>query len=109
MTAIPEIVVKLIPRLAPDHDGEVVATVRAIGRSLRGADLDWHDLAGHIRAGPALRNNWRDVLTFCVRQSRRLNARERAFVKSIAEWNGELSEKQLKWLLDIRARLGDAE
>ncbi len=36
---------KLIPRLASDHDGEVVATVLAIGRTLQGAGLDWHDLA----------------------------------------------------------------
>ena len=35
---------KLVPRLASDADGEVVATVRAIDRTLRGAGCDWHDL-----------------------------------------------------------------
>lgn len=35
---------KLIPRLATEHDGEVVATARAIGRTLQSAGLDWHDL-----------------------------------------------------------------
>ncbi len=39
---------KLIPRLASDHDGEVVATVAAIGRTLQGAGLDWHDLAKRV-------------------------------------------------------------
>ncbi len=39
---------KLIPRLASDHDGEVVATVTAIGRTLQGARLDWHDLAKRV-------------------------------------------------------------
>jgi hypothetical protein len=34
----------LIPRLATEHDGEVVATARAIGRTLASAGLDWHDL-----------------------------------------------------------------
>ena len=41
---------KLIPRLASDHDGEVTATVAAIGRTLVGAGLDWHDLARRVAA-----------------------------------------------------------
>ncbi len=45
---------KLIPRLASVHDGEVVATARAIERTLSGAGADWHDLAAAIagRAPP---------------------------------------------------------
>ena len=39
---------KLIPRLASTHDGEVVATARAIERTLCGAGADWHDLAAAI-------------------------------------------------------------
>src|SRR4051794_21278435 len=35
---------KLIPMLATDHDGEVIATVRAISRTLNGAGLDFHSL-----------------------------------------------------------------
>ncbi|SFK79182.1 hypothetical protein [Methylocapsa palsarum] len=38
-------ITKLIPRLASDFDGEVVATARAIGRALKSAGLDWHDVA----------------------------------------------------------------
>ena len=34
---------KLIPRLASSHDGEVIATARAIERALHGAGADWHD------------------------------------------------------------------
>ncbi|KQP77430.1 hypothetical protein [Methylobacterium sp. 37f] len=41
---------KLLPHLASEHDGEVVATARAIGRTLTVAGLDWHDLAGAIQA-----------------------------------------------------------
>ena len=39
---------KLIPRLASDHDGEITATVAAIGRTLATARLDWHDLAQRV-------------------------------------------------------------
>ena len=38
-------IAKLIPRLASNHDGEVIATVAAIRRTLDGAGLDLHDLA----------------------------------------------------------------
>jgi hypothetical protein len=39
---------KLIPRLATDADGEVLATVRAIRAALQSAGLDLHDLAASI-------------------------------------------------------------
>jgi hypothetical protein len=39
---------KLIPRLATDADGEVLATVRAIRAALQSEGLDLHDLAASI-------------------------------------------------------------
>jgi hypothetical protein len=42
----------LIPRLATDQDGEVVATARAIQRTLGSAGLDYHDLAASIAGAP---------------------------------------------------------
>jgi len=42
----------LIPRLASDKDGEVVATARAIGRQLAKAGTDWHDLADRLTSAP---------------------------------------------------------
>jgi hypothetical protein len=50
MNALPEIVSKLIPRLASNHDGEIVATARAIDRALKANRLDWHDLTRAITA-----------------------------------------------------------
>jgi hypothetical protein len=47
---LPEIVAKLIPRLASNHDG--VATARAIERTLKSQKLDWHDLAAAVIAPP---------------------------------------------------------
>ena len=43
---------KLIPRLASDHDGEIVATVKAIGRTLKSAGSDFHALAAAVERGP---------------------------------------------------------
>jgi hypothetical protein len=61
----------LIPRLASNHDGEVVATARAIYRTLEAAGRDFHDLAalvdGHDPTGryqrpPDLRSGILDEL-----------------------------------------------
>jgi hypothetical protein len=64
--------VALIPRLASQYDGEVIATVRAIRQTLSGAGLDLHDLVDALvrclpappalmRAddGPTAEENWR--------------------------------------------------
>ena len=41
-------VCKLIPRLASNHDGEVVATARAIERTLKAGKEDWHSLVSAL-------------------------------------------------------------
>jgi len=44
---------KIIPRLATEHEGEVVATVGAINRTLAAAGLDWHVVAKIIEEAGA--------------------------------------------------------
>jgi hypothetical protein len=39
---------KLIPLLASDKDGEVVATAHAIGRVLKASGCDWDDLVARL-------------------------------------------------------------
>jgi hypothetical protein len=48
--ALPPVIAQLIPRLGSPFDGEVVATARAIERTLRSNSLDWHDLTSAITA-----------------------------------------------------------
>lgn len=45
---------RLLPRLASDSAGEVVATVAAIRRTLDRAGLDLHDLAARLTEAPRL-------------------------------------------------------
>lgn len=54
MTAstIPELVPRLLPRLNSEHAGEVVATARALQRTLHGAGLTFHDIAAALSASP---------------------------------------------------------
>jgi hypothetical protein len=49
-TEITPMLRKLIPRLASDQPGEILATVAAIGRVLRARGCDWHDLADALLA-----------------------------------------------------------
>jgi hypothetical protein len=48
----PPVLARLIPLLASPVDGEVIATARAIERTLRSASLDWHDLSKALTAAP---------------------------------------------------------
>jgi hypothetical protein len=48
----PAVLARLIPRLGSPFDHEVVATARAIERTLKSEKLDWHDLAKTVTAPP---------------------------------------------------------
>jgi hypothetical protein len=45
---LPSVISRLIPRLGSPHDGEVVATARAIERVLKSEKRDWHDVAAAV-------------------------------------------------------------
>ncbi|MEK4035811.1 hypothetical protein WOA01_23790 [Methylocystis sp. IM2] len=49
----------MIPRLASDYEGEIVATARAIGRVLNGANADWHDVVVAFERGAVAPENVR--------------------------------------------------
>jgi hypothetical protein len=110
----PTLVAKLDPlirRLASIHDGEVVATARAIERRLRAARFDLNDLAETVRQqAPPLASQepqpaWREMRSFCLRHRSRLSARELEFVIDLGKWRGSLTDKQFNWLSAIHARL----
>src|SRR5271154_5208890 len=86
--SLPPNIAKLTPRLASQYDGEVVATARAIERTLKTAGLDWHDLVSRIglpRTEQKARQkterkktesvNWRDDVRFCADNINRLRGR----------------------------------
>ena len=112
---------KLVPRLASDADGEIVATVRQIGRALRDAGLDWHDFTASLAAPPVVRPRYeppkpttpRDVAQWCRQNGPgRLTQREADFVQDICArlvFNNRLTEKQERWLAAIYAKLGGAQ
>jgi len=110
---------KLIPMLATDHDGEVVATVRAINRTLQGAGLDFHNLVealcGHKTATyvppPAEKEpeTWCEIALWCRNHDGGdLSLKERKFVLDMIRRTAtgqEPTEKQAKWLRSIYIKL----
>ena len=128
LTLITPKLAKLLPRLASDHDGEVVATARAISRTLASAGFDFHDLAGALdRSEPSPRMAYRGrrqapspepdhaevaIARCLVRflldlRPHAITPKENAFLRSLL---GSLddgrrpSPKQFGWLRDIHAR-----
>jgi hypothetical protein len=75
----------LIPRLASDFDGEVVATVQAIRRLLRAGGHDLHDLARVVANGAYIAENHGGELTERLKKllDARLTDWEREFVTSV--------------------------
>jgi len=87
---------KLVPHLASDADGEIVATVSAIHRTLRAAEFDFHDLTAALPPVPAIRDNephrtlqretmtYRDVALWCRNAGvGRLSPKEDAFIRQM--------------------------
>jgi hypothetical protein len=108
MNAIPATITptlsRLIALLGSDRSGEVIAAVSAIGRVLASSGADFHDLARAI-APTADTDDWRDVLAFCAVHADTLDDRDREFLATVARYRNRPSEKQLKWLHGIAARL----
>lgn len=100
---------KLIPRLASEHDGEVVATVRAIRRVLESAGASLHDLSSAFGSAEDRSNtlpvSHEDVLRVgpYLLEHCELNDREREFVLSLVIWARRkrrkftVTEKQAAW------------
>jgi hypothetical protein len=93
--------------LGTNNDGEVIATLSGLKRTLSGAGLDHYDFAAIIEnaldaeARNAVTDNWRHIVQECRKHPNDLTDKERAFLAAMSRWRGEPSEKQLHWLADI--------
>ena len=111
MSALPAALVpmlsKLIPLLASDKDGEVVATAHAISRVLKASGCDWHDLVARLcgLVTPSPNADWRRETRFCFENADLLDERELNFITNIAWSRRKPTERQMQWLRDIADRL----
>jgi hypothetical protein len=77
---------KLLALLSSDHDAEVLAAARAIGRTLGSAGLDWHDVAAAI-ALPAKRGQIAQPPWSSMSRQQRLKTLERMLaVGRLSPW-----------------------
>ncbi|MGO9049929.1 MAG: hypothetical protein ACLP19_17095 [Xanthobacteraceae bacterium] len=125
-TQIAERLKRLLLMLSSNHDGEVIAAAKAVDRTLKAADHDWHDLVENLtspspapyarrRSEPPRRDSsdeiktWRAMHAFCLQHQDRLRPREAIFVAGLKDWRGNPTIKQMKWLTDIYNRLKATE
>src|SRR5262249_3301203 len=87
------------------------ATVAALQRVLATAGCDLHDLARAINPThtilPAL-PPWRERAGWCLRNAGGLRPAEADFLRSLIQWRGEPTPKQLRWLNAIHEALASA-
>ena len=119
---------RLLPRLASDAPGEVVATVAAIRRTLDRAGMDLHDLAARLTDPPRLvqppppkrkrhaQREGPDLLAMAqwlhARALDRLTHRQADFVATAARLltaGRVLTPKQEQWLHDLHAKHGGSD
>ncbi len=119
--SIPPQIAKLIPLLATEHDGEVVATARAIDRILKREGLDLHSLVevlcepkpvAFVPPPPSPEKEpetWGEIARWCrTRDAGDLSNKERKFVWDMVRRAGtgvQPTDKQLKWLHAIHMKL----
>jgi len=103
----------IMPRLGSNHDGEINAAARAIGRTLTAAQCDFTDLADVITPFlPAKRSSspmpWKHVAMWCAQYGAGiLSDREIEFIGSLLHSSSfkTLSPRQLEWLDAIESKL----
>jgi hypothetical protein len=106
---MPPTIAKLIPRLASDHDGEVLATVAAIRRTLASQKLDLHDLAksiggiphtsySHHQSRQSTEPPHKKEAEYCLSSGYSWRENEKTFLTDMKFRPNALTEKQRAWL-----------
>src|SRR5271165_3861258 len=92
--------------LGSDKDGEALAAARAIGRTLKSVNSDFHELAARIeKTTPVVASTdgispyWaQDAAIDVLDSGMPLSAREREFLSHMTKWSGRPTERQAAWL-----------
>jgi len=102
-------IAKLLPLLASDQPGEVVAAISALRRTLAAAGLDLNDLAGAVeRLADLAPQDWGELVELCLAHAELLSDRDWRFVNGVRPrvlLGGDPSEAQKQWLRDIWKRV----
>lgn len=106
---------KILGLLGSAHDGERAAAGAKAHELIRSLGLTWQEvivapptLPAHyprIRAWRAGDSDWQRMAQFCHNRQWLLRPKDREFVRTMANWRGEPTERQREWLLDLYAQL----
>ena len=96
--------VKILGMLGSDHAGERAAAGALADKMRRDAGVSWGDVIAADHVGDHLSSIHR-MIEFAIRREHNLNFWERNFLHSLRMWRGSMSEKQLRQLDAIVAKL----
>jgi hypothetical protein len=99
----------VIRLLASDKDGEIIAAVHALKRTLRSAGTENRLHGADEFIDSSGKPTWQSVALFCQRNKQRLDARHHQFIDDMASrtvWDREPTEKQHKYLFALFLKLG---
>jgi hypothetical protein len=104
---------KLCGMFGSDHDGEVINAARKADQLVRSSGETWIDvIAGRQLPPPDWRRrasyDWRTMANACLFRIETLTPKERSFVRSMAQWTGEPTQKQIAWLQAIFLRVKES-
>jgi hypothetical protein len=96
---------KLCGMFGSEHDGERAAAALKANEFVRDLGLTWSDIVLKSTAIVVRNDDWRRMAEYGHKHRWRLDGRERRFVETMLDWQGQPSERQRQWLTDIYARL----
>lgn len=100
---VAERLAKLLGMLGSDQPGERAAAALKADELLKREGLSWFDV---IAVESESETDWRTMVRVCMAQAAALSGKELQFVRTMARWRGQPSEKQFEWLEGIYARIG---
>src|SRR5215510_6257451 len=113
-----ERIAAVVRLLASDRDGEIIAAVNALKRTLASAGTDINGLAlgteNRLHGGDDFRSTdgkptWQAVALYCQRNIARLDTRHHDFINKVAAqtvYDQEPTERMHKYLFSLFLRLG---
>jgi hypothetical protein len=101
--------------LSSDQVGEVAGAAMALNRVITAKGMDIHKFADVVEvalaSAPTLvplddgGEDWKSVALFCRHHRDRLGGKETEFIETILQYRRSPTERQMKWLYDIRDRI----
>ena len=97
----------LVAMLGSPNDGEALNAARKLANALKSEGFDFYDLARGVgsKPEPVKARGWKaDVVALRALGEDHFSVREWDFLENLLGWSGKPTERQAKWLADLKLR-----